>query len=94
MPPAPVINIVLLLINFSKSFLSNLVSALPNKSSISIGRVSFELLSCALFSSDILGRRANDIPILSVYFSNESISSRDIFWSAIIIFVILFVLIR
>ena len=54
-----------------------------------IGRASFDLLSKALLSSEIFGRRAMDIPILSTYFRSKPISFRDIFLSAIIIFVIL-----
>ena len=53
-----------------------------------IGRASFDLLSKALLSSEIFGRRASDMPILSTYFRSKPISYRVIFLSAIIIFVI------
>ena len=79
---------ILLLINCSKFFLSNLVSDLPNRSSIFIGRASFDLLSNALLSSEIFGRRASDIPILSTYFRSKPISFRDIFLSVIMEFLI------
>ena len=86
-PPAPVIKIVLFSIRLVRLVLSNLVSARPNKSSISIGRSLCLVFSIASFNSEIFGRRARDMPSLSEYFRRKSRSILEIFGSVIIIFV-------